>query len=231
MPPWPLKCRAMTKGRSLALAMRLDPARRRRHRRHLFPAEALARRADQARHARCVLATDDRAARYSGLFPADMIDVVPSDTVRGRDRRCRWRAPALTLAHRHRRRAQSDAPLEARRGGRLRRLSDLAAAARRAAARHPDRDPRAERGDGPRQPLSVAPRQRDRDRLPGVLDKRPGAGGKTTRTGNPMRPAVLAAAAVPYAAPSRRAASPAGVRRQPGRAGHGRHRARRDRAA
>ena len=50
---------------------------------HLFPAEALGveliRRGFRVR-----LATDARALRYSGLFSKDMIDVVPSETVRGR---------------------------------------------------------------------------------------------------------------------------------------------------
>jgi len=37
--------------------------------------------------------------------------------------------------------------------------------------------------------------------LPGVLDRDPALSGKTTTVGTPMRPAILAAAAVPYAAP------------------------------
>ncbi len=37
--------------------------------------------------------------------------------------------------------------------------------------------------------------------LPGVLDRDPVLSGKTTTTGTPMRPAILAAAAVPYVAP------------------------------
>src|SRR5260370_42482424 len=51
---------------------------------HLFPAEALGveliKRGLQVR-----LATDARALRYSGLFSKDMIDVVPSETVRSRN--------------------------------------------------------------------------------------------------------------------------------------------------
>src|SRR5258708_35884428 len=50
---------------------------------HLFPAEALGveliRRGFRVR-----LATDARALRYSGLVSKDMIDVVPSATVRSR---------------------------------------------------------------------------------------------------------------------------------------------------
>ena len=37
--------------------------------------------------------------------------------------------------------------------------------------------------------------------LPGVLDRDPALAGKTTTVGTPMRPAILAAAAVPYAPP------------------------------
>src|SRR3954467_14683992 len=50
---------------------------------HLFPAEALGVELIR-RGLRVRLATDDRALRYSGLFTRDMIDVVPSETVRGR---------------------------------------------------------------------------------------------------------------------------------------------------
>src|SRR5690242_4722965 len=51
---------------------------------HLFPAEALGveliRRGFRVR-----LVTDDRALKYSGLFTKDMIDVVASETARGRN--------------------------------------------------------------------------------------------------------------------------------------------------
>src|ERR1700689_4281629 len=50
---------------------------------HLFPAEALGVEL-MRRGLRVRLATDARALRYSGLFSKDMIDVVPSETVRGR---------------------------------------------------------------------------------------------------------------------------------------------------
>ena len=50
---------------------------------HLFPAEALGVELIR-RGLRIRLATDARALRYSGLFSKDMIDVVPSETVRGR---------------------------------------------------------------------------------------------------------------------------------------------------
>src|SRR4030081_877531 len=50
---------------------------------HLFPAEALGVELIR-RGLRVRLATDSRALRYSGLFSSDTIDVVPSETVRGR---------------------------------------------------------------------------------------------------------------------------------------------------
>src|SRR5436305_1505073 len=51
---------------------------------HLFPAEALGVELIK-RGMRVRLATDARALRYSGLFSHDMVDVVPSETVRGRN--------------------------------------------------------------------------------------------------------------------------------------------------
>src|ERR1700724_3536882 len=50
---------------------------------HLFPAEALGVELIR-RGLRVRLATDLRGLRYSGLFSKDTIDVVPSETVRGR---------------------------------------------------------------------------------------------------------------------------------------------------
>lgn len=50
---------------------------------HLFPAEALAA-ALTARGLQVDLATDARAARYAGHFPARELHVLPADTVRGR---------------------------------------------------------------------------------------------------------------------------------------------------
>src|SRR6202048_5002229 len=50
---------------------------------HLFPAEALGVELIK-RGLGVRLATDSRALRYSGLFTPETIDVVPSETVRGR---------------------------------------------------------------------------------------------------------------------------------------------------
>src|ERR1700712_4077424 len=51
---------------------------------HLFPAEALGV-ALMKRGVRVRLVTDARALKYSGLFSREMIDVVPSETLRGRN--------------------------------------------------------------------------------------------------------------------------------------------------
>ncbi|MFX5757080.1 glycosyltransferase, partial [Acinetobacter baumannii] len=51
---------------------------------HLFPAEALGV-ALMKRGLRVRLVTDARALKSSGLFSRDMIDVVPSETVRSRN--------------------------------------------------------------------------------------------------------------------------------------------------
>ena len=50
---------------------------------HLFPAEALAN-ALSRRGVVVDLATDERAARYAGHFPARQLHVLPADTMRGR---------------------------------------------------------------------------------------------------------------------------------------------------
>ena len=51
---------------------------------HLFPAEALAA-ALAKRNVAVELATDARAKRYSGSFPAAAVHVIPSATIRGRN--------------------------------------------------------------------------------------------------------------------------------------------------
>jgi UDP-N-acetylglucosamine--N-acetylmuramyl-(pentapeptide) pyrophosphoryl-undecaprenol N-acetylglucosamine transferase len=166
---------------------------------HLFPAEALGVEL-MRRGLRVRLATDARALRYSGFFSKDMIDVVPSATVRSR-------AP-WSLAH-----------------------SGLVLAAGVAVALKlmRKRKPAAVVGFGgyPTLPPLLAARlvgipgiihdanavlgRANRflsgrvdaiaTSLPGVLDRDPALASKTTAVGTPMRPAILAAAAVKYVAP------------------------------
>jgi UDP-N-acetylglucosamine--N-acetylmuramyl-(pentapeptide) pyrophosphoryl-undecaprenol N-acetylglucosamine transferase len=166
---------------------------------HLFPAEALGVELIR-RGLRVRLATDSRALRYSGLFSKDTIDVVPSATVRSR-------AP-WSLAH-------TGLMLAAGTAVSLNLLRRLKPAAVVGFGGYPTLPPllaakllgvpgiiheanavlgRANRFlSGRVNAIATS--------LPGVLDRDPALAGKTTTVGTPMRPAVLAAAAVKYAAP------------------------------
>lgn len=166
---------------------------------HLFPAEALA--AALVRRAVTVdLATDERATRYGGAFPARATHVIPSATVR--------KGNPLTLV---------SAPLQIGLGG-LRALNVL----RRL-------KPAAVIGFGgyPTVPPLLAARflgiptliheqngvlGRANKRLapwvdaiatsfPGVLTAYPALAAKATHTGNPVRPAVIEAAKTPFETP------------------------------
>jgi UDP-N-acetylglucosamine--N-acetylmuramyl-(pentapeptide) pyrophosphoryl-undecaprenol N-acetylglucosamine transferase len=166
---------------------------------HLFPAEALGVEL-MKRGLRVRLATDSRALRYSGLFSRDMIDVVPSETVRGRNplslartgiTLLRGTAIAFTLIRRLK-------PVAVVGFGGYPTLPPLIAA-RLTATPRVIHDANAVLGRAnrflSRHASAIA------TALPGVLDRDPALAGKTTTVGTPMRPAVLAAAAVPYAAP------------------------------
>ena len=166
---------------------------------HLFPAEALGVEL-MRRGLRVRLATDSRALRYGGLFSRDMIDVVPSATVRGRTP---WSlahtgillaagtAVALNLMRRLRPAAvvgfggyPTLPPLLAARlfgvPGIIHEANAVLGRANRFLSSRVD---------------AIA------TSLPGVLDRDPALAAKTTTVGTPMRPAILAAAAVKYAAP------------------------------
>jgi UDP-N-acetylglucosamine--N-acetylmuramyl-(pentapeptide) pyrophosphoryl-undecaprenol N-acetylglucosamine transferase len=166
---------------------------------HLFPAEALAVTL-MNRGLRVRLVTDARALKYGGLFSADMIDVVPSETIRSRN--------PLSLA---------------------RTTLMLGAGTAKAIGLMLSRKPAAVIGFGgyPTLPPLVAAwifgipsiihdanavmgrANRFLSRrvkaiatsLPGVLDREPQLASKTTTTGTPMRPAIIGAAAVPFSAP------------------------------
>lgn len=166
---------------------------------HLFPAEALGVEL-MKRGLRVRLATDSRALRYSGSFSRDMIDVVPSETVRSR---APWSLAytALTLA--------AGAVVA------LRLMRKLRPAAVVGFGGYPTLPPllaakivgipgiiheanavlgRANRFLSSRVSAIATS-------LPGVLDRDPALALKTTTVGTPMRPAILAAAGVKYAAP------------------------------
>ncbi|HUD84807.1 MAG TPA: undecaprenyldiphospho-muramoylpentapeptide beta-N-acetylglucosaminyltransferase [Xanthobacteraceae bacterium] len=166
---------------------------------HLFPAEALGveliRRGFRVR-----LATDARALRYSGLFSADTIDVVPSETVRGRTP---WSlaytglmlATGTAVALRLMRRQKPSAVVGF---GGYPTLPPLLAA-RLVGIPTVIHDANAVLGRANR----FLSRRVDAiaTSLPGVLDRDPALKDKTTTVGTPMRPAILDAAAVKYSSP------------------------------
>jgi UDP-N-acetylglucosamine--N-acetylmuramyl-(pentapeptide) pyrophosphoryl-undecaprenol N-acetylglucosamine transferase len=166
---------------------------------HLFPAEALGVELIR-RGLRVRLVTDSRALRYSGLFSKDTIDVVPSETVRGR---APWSlaytgamlaagtAVAFNLMRRMRPAAvvgfggyPTVPPLLA---ARLFGVPTLVHEANAVLGR-------ANRFLSSRVSAIATS-------LPGVLDRDPALAAKTTTVGTPMRPAILAAAAVKFAEP------------------------------
>jgi UDP-N-acetylglucosamine--N-acetylmuramyl-(pentapeptide) pyrophosphoryl-undecaprenol N-acetylglucosamine transferase len=166
---------------------------------HLFPAEALGVELIR-RDLRVRLVTDSRALRYSGLFSKDMIDVVPSETVRGRSP---WQlartgvmlAAGTAVAFKLMRRLKPAAVVGF---GGYPTVPPLMAA-RLAGIPGIIHDANAVLGRAnrflSRRVSAIA------TSLPGVLDRDPDLAGKTTTVGTPMRPAVLAAAASAYQAP------------------------------
>ena len=167
---------------------------------HLFPAEALGVEL-MRRGLRVRLVTDSRALRYGGLFSKKMIDVVPSDTMRGR---APWQlartgmmlAAGTAMAFKLMRKLRPAAvvgfggyptvpPLSAARllriPGIIHEANAVLGRANRLLSRHA---------------TAIA------TSLPGVLDRDPALAGRTTAVGTPMRPAILAAAAIPYAPPA-----------------------------
>ena len=167
---------------------------------HLFPAEALGVELIK-RGYRVRLVTDSRALRYSGLFTKDMIDVVPSETVRSRSplslARTAFMLAAGTLAAvRLMRRLKPRAvigfggyptlpPLIAARlcgiPGIIHDANAVLGRANRFLSRHVD---------------AIA------TSLPGVLDRDPALALKAITVGTPMRPMILTAASVPYEPPA-----------------------------
>lgn len=166
---------------------------------HLFPAEALGV-ALMKRGARVRLMTDSRAVRYGGLFSRDMMDVVPSETVRGRTPWALARTGtmlaaggvmALSLLLRQKPKAVIGF-------GGYPTLPPLLAA-KLLGIPTVIHDSNAVLGRANR--LLSTRVSAIATSLPGVLDRDPALAGKATVTGTPMRPAILAAAAVPYASP------------------------------
>src|ERR1700753_341258 len=166
---------------------------------HLFPAEALGVEL-MKRGFRVRLATDARALRYSGLFSRDTIDVVPSETVRSRNPLALARpgfmlgagtAVALNLVRKLK-------PAAVVGFGGYPTLPPLLAA-RLFGIPSVIHDSNAVLGRANRflsgRVSAIA------TSLPGVLDRDPALAAKTTTTGTPMRPSILAAAAVKFVSP------------------------------
>jgi UDP-N-acetylglucosamine--N-acetylmuramyl-(pentapeptide) pyrophosphoryl-undecaprenol N-acetylglucosamine transferase len=166
---------------------------------HLFPAESLGVELIR-RGLRVRLVTDARALRYSGLFSRNTIDVVPSETVRGRTP---WSLAytgvmlaaggvvALNLMRQLKPAAvvgfggyPTVPPLVAARLLGVPTLVHEANAVLGRANRFLSRRVNA---------IATS--------LPGVLDRDPQLAAKTTTVGTPMRPAILAAAAVKFVSP------------------------------
>src|SRR5436309_14685842 len=166
---------------------------------HLFPAEALGVELIK-RGLRVRLATDARALRYSGLFTRDNIDVVPSETVRGRSLMSLLRTAYMLgygtlVAARLVRRLKPAAvvgfggyptlpPLMA---ARLLGVPGIVHEANAVLGR-------ANRFLSSRVSAIATS-------LPGVPDRDPALPGESTTVGTPNRPAVLAAAAVKFVSP------------------------------
>jgi UDP-N-acetylglucosamine--N-acetylmuramyl-(pentapeptide) pyrophosphoryl-undecaprenol N-acetylglucosamine transferase len=166
---------------------------------HLFPAEALGVELIK-RDMRVRLVTDLRALRYGGLFTKDLIDVVPSETLRGRDpwslvRTGVMLAAGTVVAFNLMRRLKPAAVVGF---GGYPTLPPLLAA-RLLGIPSVIHDSNAVLGRANRflssRVSAIA------TSLPGVLDQDPALAAKTTTTGTPMRPAILAAAAVKFVSP------------------------------
>jgi UDP-N-acetylglucosamine--N-acetylmuramyl-(pentapeptide) pyrophosphoryl-undecaprenol N-acetylglucosamine transferase len=166
---------------------------------HLFPAEALGVELI-GRGLRVRLVTDSRALRYSGLFSGDTTDVVPSATVRGRSP---WSL------------ANTGMMLAAGTAVSLNLMRRLKPAAVVGFGGYPTVPPLvAARLFGTPGIIHEANAVLGRANrflssrvsaiatsLPGVLDRDPQLSARTTTVGTPMRPSILAAAAVKYVSP------------------------------
>ena len=166
---------------------------------HLFPAEALGIEL-MKRGLGVRLATDSRALRYPGLFSRDTIDVVPSETVRGRNPLSLARTGlmlatgtvvALNLVRRLK-------PVAVVGFGGYPTLPPLIAA-RLLGVPSVIHEANAVLGRAnrflSRRVSAIA------TSLPGVLDRDPALATKTTTVGMPLRPAILAASGVKFIAP------------------------------
>lgn len=166
---------------------------------HLFPAEALAA-ALTRRSVAVDLATDERAERYGSQFPARQIHIIPSATLRARNPFAFVRTGATLGAGMVKAFALLGRikPAAVVGFGGYPTVPPLLAATFRGIPTiiHEQNAVmgRANRLLAPRVTAIATS-------FAGVLDADPALAAKGTRTGNPVRPAVIAAAATPYDAP------------------------------
>ena len=166
---------------------------------HLFAAEALAE-ALSRRGIAVALATDHRAERYGKTFPARDIHVIASATVRGRNPLSLARTAAMLgigTMQGLRLLARTRPSAVAGFGGYPTIPPVLAATLRKIPTVIHEQNAvmgRANRFLAPRVNAIATS-------FAGVLDREEKLNAKATRTGNPVRPAVIAAAASPYTAP------------------------------
>ena len=166
---------------------------------HLFAAEALAEALGR-RGVSAALATDIRAERYGRAFPAGDVHVITSATVRGRNPLSLARTAGLLglgtmQGLRLVARIRPSAVVGF--GGYPTIPPVLAATLRKIPTLIHEQNAvmgRANRFLAPRVDAIATS-------FAGVLDHVPKLGAKATRTGNPVRPAVVAVSAIPYAAP------------------------------
>jgi UDP-N-acetylglucosamine--N-acetylmuramyl-(pentapeptide) pyrophosphoryl-undecaprenol N-acetylglucosamine transferase len=166
---------------------------------HLFPAEALAE-ALARRGIAVDLATDARGGRYGAKFPAREVHVIPSATVRGRNPVALARTGAVLgygMLRAHWLLGQLKPAIVVGFGGYPTVPPLLAASLRKIPTIIHEQNAvmgRANRLLAPRVSAIATS-------FAGVLDADAKLAAKATLTGNPLRPAVLAAAAEPFVAP------------------------------
>jgi UDP-N-acetylglucosamine--N-acetylmuramyl-(pentapeptide) pyrophosphoryl-undecaprenol N-acetylglucosamine transferase len=163
---------------------------------HLFPAEALAEALGR-RGATIDLATDERAQRYGKRFPARQIHVIASETLRARNvvalaRTGAIMSVALLRAYLLLGRIRPDVVVGF--GGYPTLPPVLAATLRRIPTVIHEQNAVMGRANK----LLAARVRAIATSFPGVLDRAPMLAAKAAHTGNPVRPAVIAAAAMPY---------------------------------
>ncbi len=165
---------------------------------HLFPAEALAVALNR-RDVPVELATDQRAARFAGKFPARAMHVFPSETIRGRNPVALARTALLLGAGATKawRQMPAIAPAVVVGFGGYPTWPPLLAATLRGVPTVVH-EQNAVMGRANRmlagRVTAIA------TSFDGVLDSHPSLAAKATRTGNPVRPAVIEASATPYPA-------------------------------